>query len=141
MQNEIDVLSQFITKKEADSDFIKLNDGESVTVKELVKVESVTTTDFNGKPADTLRFTVLVDTVYGEKTKTFDNKSLKFAAEVRAKGVRIGSGFRLTRHGLSQKTVYFISDVKNPAAPAAAPAQQFVVPAAPADGGFTPPAA
>lgn len=135
----MDVLEQFITKKEADSDFVKLEDGDTLTVKQLLGIESVTTTGYNGEPKDTLRFKVLVDTMYGEKTKNFDNSSMKFAAEFRKKGVKIGGSFKLTRHGTQQKTVYFISDVKEPAPKAAAPANEQA--AKPVADQFVPPAA
>lgn len=109
-----DVLSQFIDRKKAESDFIKLEDGESIKVKRLLDINSVDTIGFDKRPKTVLRFSCLVDTMLGERTKNFDNGTRKFVEAVQQKGVKIGSAFTITRHGVQQSTVYFISDVVAP---------------------------
>ncbi len=111
MSNKI--LDSFIDKKKAESAFVSLEDGESCRITELKDMKLVTKVMF-GEEKEILRLIVDVETIAGLKSKNFDNNSQKFALELRNKGVGIGSGFTITRHGLQTKTLYEISDVTNP---------------------------
>lgn len=107
------VLDDFITKKKAESPFISLEDGESVTVK-LRELKMLTKTGYAGEEKEVLRLVVDVDTSEGIRVKNFDNGTQKFANALKEKEVVIGSVFTITREGELTKTVYHISDVKNP---------------------------
>lgn len=106
-----DVLSGFINKKKAESPFITLADGESVVIKTLKQIKSVTKSGFNGEEKDVLRLFCDVDTTEGVKEKTFDNGTQRFALELSEKGVVVGCGFTLTRVGLQAKTRYTVSNL------------------------------
>lgn len=130
-----DLLDGFIAKKKAESNFLSLEDGESVKVIQLKEIKPITKAGFGGEEKDMLRFKCLVMTSEGEKVKDFDNSTQRFAQELQTKGVTIGSSFVLTRIGVSTKTRYSVSEVSNPgaiaaAAPQPAPAPQTVAPAA-----------
>lgn len=123
-----DLLDGFIAKKKAESNFLSLEDGESVRVIQLKEIKPVTKAGFGGEEKDVLRFKCLVATSEGERVKDFDNGTQRFAQELQSKGVTIGSSFVLTRTGVQTKTRYTISEVVNPgdqpqatAAPASAP--------------------
>lgn len=125
-----DVLGGFIDRKKADSDFISLKDGEELFIKALMKLDTADKEDYNGNPTTVLRLSCLVDTPYGERVKSFDNGTQKFAEELQTKGVQIGSSFTISRSGISSQTKYIVTGVthhKPQVAPAPAPA-----PAAPA---------
>ena len=107
------ILDSFISKKKAESVFVSLEDGESCRVAKLKEIKLVTKTGFGGEEKEVLRFIADVETTEGLKTKNFDNGTQSFAQELREKGVQIGSGFTITRHGLQTKTRYEISDVIN----------------------------
>jgi hypothetical protein len=108
----MDVLNQFVDKKKADSQFISLADGESVVINHLMDIQMVRKLGFGGTEVEVLRLTCAVETCEGMREKTFDNGTKKFAEELQAKGVKIGSGFVLTRIGMQTKTRYNISQVK-----------------------------
>ena len=106
-----DILDGFIDKKKADSPFISLLDGESVVVKRLKNMKMITKQGFSGDEIEVLRLYCIVDTEFGEKEKSFDNSTKRFAEEIKKKGVEIGSGFTLTREGEKFDTRYEITDV------------------------------
>lgn len=108
------ILDSFISKKKAESVFMSLKDGESCRVVELKEIKPVTKAGFDGKEKEVLRLIINVETTEGLKSKNFDNGTARFAQELREKGVDIGSGFTITRHGLQTKTRYEISDVTKP---------------------------
>lgn len=127
------VLDSFIAKKNAESVFLSLADGESVRILKLKDIKAFTKPGFNGELKECLRLIVDVETVEGLKTKNFDNATARFANELRDKGVQIGSSFTLSRAGEQTNTRYSISEVTlangaavpAPAAPAAsAPATE-----------------
>ncbi len=109
-----DILDLFINKKKAESVFVSLEDGESCRVVKLKEIKPVTKAGFGGEEKEVLRLVVDVETTEGLKSKNFDNGTQRFAQELKEKGVEIGSGFTITRHGLQTKTRYEISDVTNP---------------------------
>ena len=111
-----DLLDGFIAKKKAESNFLSLEDGESVRVLQLTDIKPVTKAGFGGEEKDVLRFKCLVATSEGQKIKDFDNGTQRFAQELQTKGVTIGSAFTITRIGTQTKTRYNISDVVNPVA-------------------------
>lgn len=123
-----DLLGQFVDKKKAESNFLSLEDGESVQVLRLQDIKPVTKAGYGGEEKDVLRFKCLVDTSEGQRVKDFDNGTQRFAQELQQKGVTIGSAFKITRTGTSTKTRYTISDVVNPqpVAAAQAPAPEVV---------------
>lgn len=108
-----DILNSFIDKKKAESVFVSLSDGESIKILKLQDIKLITKTGFGGEEKEVLRLVVDVETSEGVRTKNFDNGTGKFANELRDKGVKIGSSFTLTRHGLQTKTRYDVSDVQN----------------------------
>lgn len=108
------ILDSFISKKKADSQFVSLEDGESVKISKLRELKMITKAGFGGEEKEVLRLVVDVETAEGLRTKNFDNGTQRFAQELRDKGVKIGSGFTITRAGLQTKTRYTISDVVNP---------------------------
>lgn len=110
-----DPLDEFIGKKNAESPFLVLLDGESEKVKFLKSIKMVTKDSF-GEEKEVLRLTCLVETEYGDKEKNFDNSTSKFAKEMKAKGAVVGSSFTLSRTGEKKDTVYTISDVVLPTA-------------------------
>lgn len=133
-----DLLGGFIDKKKAESNFLSLEDGESVRVIRLNDIKPVTKAGYGGEEKDVLRFKCMVDTSEGQRVKDFDNGTQRFAQELQSKGVSIGSAFTITRTGTSTKTRYTISDVVNPqpvgaAAQAPAPAPEVVPVAAVAE--------
>lgn len=111
-----DVLDGFVNKKKADSAFISLNDGESIVITKLKDIKAVTKSGFGGEEKDVLRLKCEVQTSEGLRDKDFDNGTLRFATEMKEKGVVLGCGFTLTRIGLQTKTRYNISDVVAPGA-------------------------
>jgi hypothetical protein len=110
------ILDSFISKKKAESNFVSLEDGESIPVLKLREIKMVTKAGFGGEEKEVLRLVVDVETTEGLKTKNFDNGTQRFAKELQDKGVKIGSAFTITRHGLQTKTRYEISEVANAAA-------------------------
>ena len=105
------ILDSFISKKKAESVFVSLEDGESCRVAKLKEIKPITKAGFGGEEKEVLRLVVDVETTEGLKTKNFDNGTQRFAQELKEKGIEIGSGFTITRHGLQTKTRYEISDV------------------------------
>lgn len=124
------VLDGFIAKKNAESVFLSLKDGESVRVLKLKDIKAFTKPGFNGELKECLRLIVDVETVEGIKTKNFDNATARFANELRDKSVQIGSSFTISRAGEQTNTRYTISDVKL-ADGSAVPAPAATAPAAP----------
>lgn len=118
----LDLVGGFLQKKKADSPFLSLVDGESVSVKRLRDIKLVTKSGFGGEPKEVLSLKCEVDTSEGERDKNFENGTAKFAAELQEKGVVIGCSFTITRVGEGTKTRYTISDVVLPAPKAATPA-------------------
>ena len=106
-----DELGGFINKKKAESDFLSLSDGESVVVKRLVAIKSIVKAGFDGKEKEVLRLVCEVETSLGLREKNFDNGTMRFAKELQAKGVQIGSGFTIAREGEQTKTRYTVSAV------------------------------
>jgi hypothetical protein len=120
-----ELLGKFVEKKKAESNFLSLEDGESVRVLRLQEIKAVTKAGYGGEEKDVLRFKCLVETSEGQRVKDFDNGTQRFAQELQDKNISIGSSFVITRNGESTKTRYTISEVVNPtpvAAPAPAPA-------------------
>lgn len=114
-----DVLGSFIGKKKADSQWLTLEDGETIRVVSLKAIKPLTKTGFGGEEKEILRFVIDVETTEGVREKWFDNGTQRFATEVQEKGVKVGSGFKLTRNGLQTKTRYTISEVTGGSAPSA----------------------
>ena len=117
-----DLLGSFIDKKKADSNFLSLEDGETVVIKKLKDIKLVTKAGFGGEEKEVLRLKVEVETSEGVRDKDFDNGTARFAKELQDKGVKVGCGFSITRVGQQTKTRYTVSAVTNgdtPAAPAA----------------------
>lgn len=111
------VYNLFLEKKKADSPFISLKDGESITIKELKNIEIIKKAGFaGGDEKDALRLTVDVETSEGIREKSFDNRTQKFAQELADKNVEVGDSFLLVRAGMTTKTRYIISNLvkKNP---------------------------
>lgn len=106
-----DLLGGFIKKKKAESTFVSLEDGESIVVKKLKDIKLITKTGFGGEEKEVLRLKCEVETSEGIRDKDFDNGTQRFAQELQEKGVNVGSGFTLTRTGLTTKTRYTVSDV------------------------------
>ena len=119
-----DLLGGFLDKKKAESQFLSLEDGESVKVLALKDIKIVTKAGFGGEEKEVIRLKCSVDTSEGARDKDFDNGTQRFAKEMQEKGVQIGSSFVITRNGLQTKTRYTLSEVSNPGAtaPASAPA-------------------
>ena len=109
-----DLLNGFIDKKKAESNFLSLEDGESVRELNLTEMKMMTKAGFGGEEKEVIRFKCLVQTSEGAKIKDFDNGTQRFAQEMQAKGVTIGSSFVITRVGTSTKTRYNVSEVTNP---------------------------
>ena len=110
-----DILGKFIDKKNADSAFLSLKDGESVVIVKLKDIKPGTKNGFDGKPKDVLNFTVEVETSEGVREKLFQNGTPRFAKELQDKNVQIGNGFTLTRAGQQAQTRYTVSNVVVPA--------------------------
>ena len=107
-----DILGNFIDKKKAESQFLSLEDGESIVVKRLKDIKLVTKAGFGGEEKEVLRLKCEVETSDGLRDKDFDNGTQRFAKELQEKGVVVGGGFTLTRTGQQTKTRYTVSDVK-----------------------------
>ena len=105
------VVDSFIKKQKANSPYIRLADGESITIKELVKVSIDTITGFDGKMKEVLTLLCKVDTEEGVKEKMFQNGSTKFPTELQSKGIEEGDSFMLLRLGTGAKTVYSVANV------------------------------
>ncbi len=116
MPGEIDQMDDFIAKKNAESPFLSLLDGESVKVKMLKSRKMITKVGFGGDEVECLRYVCVVETDYGDKEKNFDNSSKRFGDECKKMGVVLGSSFTITRDGEGPKTRYNVSDVKTPTA-------------------------
>jgi hypothetical protein len=114
MQMSQDPLDSFIDQKKAESPYISLIDGDSIRIKTLKGIKQITKTGFSGEEVDCLRLQCVVETEFGDKDKNFDNSSAKFARELKAKGVVVGSGFTLTREGEGPKTTYIVTEVVPP---------------------------
>lgn len=129
-------LDDFLDKKAADSPYISLIDGDSIRIKALNDIKQITKAGFTGEEVDCIRLVCVVETEYGDKVKNFDNSSGKFAKELKAKEITVGSSFTLTRDGEGPKTIYKISDVTSAAKAVAKAAEvlggEVVEPAAPA---------
>lgn len=108
------LIDGFIAKKKAESQFLSLEDGETVQIARLRDIKMVTKAGFGGEEKDVLRLKCEVQTTEGLKDKDFDNGTQKFAKELQDKAIRIGSAFSITRTGTQTKTVYTISEVTNP---------------------------
>jgi hypothetical protein len=126
-----DILGSFIDKKKAESAFLSLEDGESVVVKKLISIKTITKSGFGGEEKEVLRFKCEVETSEGTREKDFDNGTQRFAKELQEKGVQVGCGFTLTRTGQQTKTRYTVSAVTGGVAPVAAPASAPATPATP----------
>lgn len=111
-----DLIGEFIDKKKAESEFVSLEDGESVKVIKLKSIKPVNKAGYDGKEKEVLRFIVDVETSQGVREKSFDNGTQRFAKELQEKGVTIGSSFTLTRTGQQTKTRYTVTDVVKPEA-------------------------
>lgn len=105
------LIGEFIDKKNADSPFLTINDGETVIIEKLNDIKLVTKTGFGGDEKEVLRLLCEVKTSAGVREKIFDNGTQRFAKELQDKGVKIGYGFSITRTGLQTKTRYTVSDV------------------------------
>lgn len=130
------LLDSFLDKKKAESAFLSLEDGESCRIKRLKDIKLVTKAGFGGEEKEVIRLVCVVETSEGEREKSFDNGTQRFAKEMQEKGVTIGSSFVITRNGLQTKTRYTLSEVSNPTAtasvaPAPAPATAPSAPSAP----------
>lgn len=117
-----DLLGSFLDKKKAESAFLSLEDGESCRVKRLKDIKLVTKAGFGGEEKEVIRLVCVVETTEGDREKSFDNGTQRFAKEMQEKGVNIGSSFVITRTGLQTKTRYTLSEVSNPTASAPATA-------------------
>ena len=111
-----DLLKGFIDKKKAESAFLSLADGESVVIKKLKDIKSVTKAGFGGEEKEVLRLKCEVETSEGVRDKDFDNGTARFVQEMIDKEVVVGCGFTLTRTGQQTKTRYTISAVTQPTA-------------------------
>lgn len=111
-----DILGGFIDKKKAESQFLSLEDGESVRVEKLKDIKLITKAGFGGEEKEVLRLVCEVKTSEGIREKSFDNGTQRFAKELQEKGIKPGCGFTITRNGLQTKTRYTVSDVTQPAA-------------------------
>lgn len=101
--------------------FLSLEDGESAVVVKLKDIKPALKAGFDGKDKEVLNFTVDVQTSEGVREKLFQNGTQRFAKELQDKGVKVGSGFTLTRSGQQSKTRYTVSNVTG-GEPVAAPA-------------------
>ena len=129
MQNNL--VDSFVDKKAAESLYISLDDGDSVKVVSLKEIKIVTKVGFSGEEKEVLRLTCEVETSEGNREKSFDNGTSRFAKEMQDNGISIGSSFTLTRTGLLTKTRYTLSGVAH-AGPQGASAPAEVAQAAPA---------
>jgi hypothetical protein len=109
-----DPLDSFIDQKKADSPFLSLLDGESVQVKNLKSLKRVSKVGFAGDEVEVLRLVCVVETDYGDKEKNFDNGSAKFAKQLKANNIVVGSSFVITREGEGPKTIYLVSEANVP---------------------------
>jgi hypothetical protein len=109
-----DPLDDFIDQKKADSPFLSLLDGEAVRVKNLKSLKRVTKVGFSGEEVDVLRLICVVETEFGDKEKNFDNGSAKFAKQLKANNIVVGSSFVITREGEGPKTIYLVSEANVP---------------------------
>jgi hypothetical protein len=100
---------------------LSLEDGESVKIVRLNDIKAIVKAGFGGEEKEVLRLVCDVQTSEGVNEKSFDNGTMKFAQELQVKGVKIGSGFTLTRNGLQTKTKYTISGVSQPEATPTSP--------------------
>lgn len=129
------IVDNFVDKKKAESQFISLEDGESLSVLRLKDIKVVEKTGFGGELKEVLRLICEVETSEGIKEKIFDNGTAKFAKELQEKGVNVGYGFTITRNGMMTKTKYTLSQVfkggvaQNQGQIAAAPAPTVAAPA------------
>ena len=121
MTNTVD---DFLEKKRAESQFLSLEDAESVRVLRLTDVKCVTKAGYGGEEKSVLRLKCLVDTSEGQRIKDFDNGTARFAKEMQEKGIVIGSKFTITREGTMTKTKYHISEVVNEGSTSTHPANR-----------------
>lgn len=125
----------FLQKKKANSPYLTLADGETVDVLEVmdIKADSIPNTYKQGEMKDVLVLKCKVNTSEGVKVKEFTNGTPKFAEQIDAKGIDVGSSFSMTRDGEMAKTIYIITNVKNKGGLGAMPAPtQASTPTAPA---------
>ena len=106
-----DILGGFINKKKEESDFLSLEDGETIVIKRLADIKSIVKAGFTGKEKEVLRLMCEVETTGGLRVKMFDNGTARFAKELQDKGVKVGCGFSITRTGLQTNTRYTVSNV------------------------------
>lgn len=116
------VINDFKARKDADSAFISLGDGETVIVLELLDINVISKAGFGGEMKEVLRLKCLVDTSQGKREKIFDNGTQKFAKELQDNQIDVGSGFTITRNGLQTKTTYKITKMNQTVATPATPA-------------------
>ena len=109
-----DPLDDFIDQKKADSPFLSLIDGEAVKVKNLKALKRVTKVGFSGDEVDVLRLVCVVETEFGDKEKNFDNGSAKFAKQLKANNIVVGSSFVISREGEGPKTIYVVTEPNIP---------------------------
>ncbi len=109
-----DILGSFVAKKKADSQFLSLADGESAVIVKLKDIKPAIKAGYDGQNKEVLNFAVEVETSEGVREKLFQNGTQRFAQELQAKKVGVGSGFTLTREGQQAKTRYTVSNVVNP---------------------------
>jgi hypothetical protein len=102
--SEQDLVGTFINKKKAESPFISLEDGESIVVKKLKDIKFLTKPGYAGEEKEVLRLKCTVETSEGDRDKDFDNGTQRFAEELQSKGVKVGSGFTITRVGEKMQT-------------------------------------
>lgn len=107
------ILNSFMEKKKAESAYLTLQNGESVKIINLRKIDAFKKPGFQGgELQECLRLVVDVETSEGVRIKNFDNTTARFASELIEKNVEIGSSFVLTRTGEQFDTRYTVSDVK-----------------------------
>ena len=110
MENALD---NFMKMKQDDSEYITLGDSDTVKIERVTDIKVVQKAGFGGEEKYVLRLEVDVMTDRGIRSKKFDNGTNRFAMDLKAKGVKVGSSLKIMRIGMSTKTRYIISDVVN----------------------------
>lgn len=109
-----DALDSFIDKKNANSEYVSLESGESAVLK-IREIKTLTKAGYGGEEKETLRLIVDIETSEGIRVKKFDNSSQKFAnslREIRALipgGNLIGASIKVTREGVGTSTKYAVA--------------------------------
>ena len=106
-------MDKFLEKKKAESKFISLSDGESVEIKEVKAIKTLTKTDYAGEEIESLRLVCEVVTSEGSREKYFDNGTKRFVQQLVDDGIKVGSSFTLKREGEKTETRYLITNVVN----------------------------